>query len=1255
MNFFGAHPAANRTTMVRLAAVAVRFPVALGAALFSTLLVTVFNAVIPLVSASAVDIATSQMTGNIRVVMWLLIAVALGRYVFQFGRRFTAGILANKIQHNLRVDLLSALYQLDGPAQDHLRTGQLVSRSISDLNLVYTMVAMFPLVTGHVLTVVAILGVMLWLSPVLFITAIAMMPVFVWLSARSRTTLFSATWSAQQTIAELATQVEETVTGVRVVKAFNQEQREVSRFVAVAGKVYSEMLRAARLTARFKPLLQQLPNVSLVLCIGIGGYLALTGVITIGTFVAFSVYMSQLTSVVSMLAGMIVQQQLGIASAERVFEIIDLRPVDADPVSSAQPPTGKVGLRLSNVTFGDALNGFSITASPGETLVLVGAPGSGKTMAVNLIAGFYRPDSGSLALVDATGAAVDYLDLSRTAIRGTMGCVFEDPFLFSTSIYDAIDAGRGLSNDRIITAARQAEIYDFVAELDNGFDTQIGERGLTLSGGQRQRIALARAIADQPRILILDDATSAIDAATEAKIFENLRTQLSDTTIIAVAHRMSTVGIADAVAVVDAGRVTAYGPKADMLTDPRFMDLMTPAGDIGVQAASSVSSVVLDDDTATPPTEQLWPTKPPRQSPTYMTPSTTMRSSGGLPQRGNAHRSAAHVPATTELLSRVKDLPAVRDTPPVGGFDVFQQRLSHVSAGRLFHSVRWLLVTAIMLYVLGVAAGLAIPWLVQVALDQGVTSGDVSVLWRVSIAGLFIVTFSWVISYATTLVTAVTGERLLYELRIRCYAHLQRLSLRFYESTMSGAIITRMTTDIDALNGFLQSGFTTALVALTTLAGITVLLIFTSAPLAAIAVMGVPVIALATIVFRKISTRLYARAREEISAVNASFHQAMAGLRTAQMLGSETTVLNRFSAQSQQYATTRITAQAAVAIYFPGISAVSEILQAVVLGIGATMVADGHLPIGVLVAFLLYLERLYPPIQNLSQVFDSYQQAQIGFNRITDLLATDEDVVDIAATAPADPLPAADVEKLARSNISLDNVSFSYEAIDRPVLSGVSLTLTVGCTVAVVGTTGAGKSTLIKLLERFYDPQSGTIRAGGTDIRHIPLGLWRRHIGYVPQEAHLFNGTIASNIAYGDPDASQQEITEAARRVGALGTIAAIPGGFTAPVGDGGRGLSSGQRQLVALARAELIKPKILLFDEATATVDPATESAILSATQRVATGRTTVVVAHRLATVTRADRILVVDNGEIVEDGTHESLLTFGGIYATMWRNSPQ
>ena len=574
-----------------------------------------------------------------------------------------------------------------------------------------------------------------------------------------------------------------------------------------------------------------------------------------------------------------------------------------------------------------------------------------------------------------------------------------------------------------------------------------------------------------------------------------------------------------------------------------------------------------------------------------------------------------------------------------------------MTAGSLFYSVRWLLLLVVGLFTASVLTGLIIPSLIRHAIDHGVALGDETTMWHVTLVGLGVVLITWALTVATTIFTSLTGERLLYDLRIRSYTHLMRLPMRYFEATNTGTIMTRMTTDIDALNGFLQSGFTSAVVAITTLVGILILLAVTSIPLSLIALVGVPIIAAGTVVFRRVSTRLYARAREEISEVNALFHEAIAGLRTTQMHGMADKNLHRFTQVAARYRTTRIHTQTAVAIYFPGINAVSELISAAVLAVGVSLVAQGHLPTGVLVAFLLYLDRLYTPIQHLSQVFDSYGQAQVGFRRISALLAEPTEQAKPIESNPENTNAAVD----ARGPIRFDRVGFSYPGAAQPALRTVTFDIAPGSTVAVVGPTGAGKSTIVKLIERFYEPTEGAIRANTTNIKDLPINGWRSAVGFVPQEAHLFTGTIAENIAYGHPTASREEITDAARRVGALHAIAAIPGGFNARIGERGRGLSSGQRQLVALARAEMIHPQLLLLDEATATLDPATEKTIVAASNRVTQARTAVVVAHRLATARRADLILVVSDGVIMESGTHELLLSFGGSYATMWRgNTP-
>ena len=1255
MNFL-----ANRPTVAQLFATAWRTPTLVIAALISTILVTLFDVIVPLLAGSAVDTAMgmANVSLSINQIVTLLICIALARYAAQFTRRYTAGRLSNTVQHTLRVAILSTLQRLDGKAQDQLRTGQVVSRSISDLNLTQAMLAMVPLIVGHLLKIVITIALMLWISPLLSIVSLVILPLVVWLSAKSRATLFAATWSAQQAVADLSTHVEETVSGVRVVKAFNQETTALRRLDTLAHNVYSQMMRTAKLSARFKPLLQQLPALALVINVGIGGFLAHNGTITVGTFLAFSVYMMSLSSVVSMMAGMVVQIQLGLASASRVFDVINLEPVVADPIAVADVPGGALGLSLTNVHFANdshpVLQGVDLMVSPGETIALVGPPGSGKTMLVQLLCGFYAPDAGQLKFIADTGVTVDFAKLSRSQIRQQLACVFDEPFLYSTTIFDNIDMGRGLSEAEIRQAATWAQAVEFIDNLEGGqgFFTNLSERGLTLSGGQRQRIALARALAGKPKILLLDDATSAIDATTEAKIFAALAENFADTTIVTIAHRHSTLERADRVALMEAGQISACGTLSDMRQQPRFNRLM----DLGFHQQPEQAEILPFDDGAEPSWEQLWPSVTADNNRLKMK-THTMRNAasmaGANPLNGGRGTSrggmtaAAAMPATPTLLAQVDALPPARDTINKTAAD-FSNPLKKVTAPTLFFSVRWLIAGVIGLYVISVLASLAIPSLIRYSIDYGVVKNNTSVLWQITFLGILLVVIAWAADIATTVFTSITGERLLYELRIRSYAHLQRLGLSYFETTNTGTIMTRMTTDIDALGSFLQSGLAILVVALTTLIGIMVLLAITSPPLALIALIGVPIIAVATVVFRRISLRLYTRAREEISDVNALFHESMRGLRTEQLHHRQNHTLRHFEQVAAKYLHTRIASQTAVALYFPGINAISEILQAVVLAAGAALVAGGSLPAGVLVAFLLYLDRLYGPIQHLSQVFDAYSQAQVGLRRISALLATNSDVVD-------KPQRALDPSVVAGGSLGLENVSFSYQGFSAHALSNINLTIKPGSTVAVVGPTGAGKSTLAKLIERFYDPNEGKVTANGIDIREFPVGDWRKSIGYVPQEAHLFAGTIASNIAYGKPDASKADITDAARRVGALHAIALIPGGFNAEVSEQGHGLSAGQRQLVALARAEMMQPKILLLDEATATLDPATEKTILKASQRVLKRRTAVVIAHRLATAERADRIIVVQAGRIVEDGTHESLLSFGGIYATMWKMTNQ
>ena len=1170
-----------------------------------------FQTAVPALTGHAVDIATGNAEGSVTRTAWAMVAVAAATYVLSFTRRVTAGRLASSSQHWLRTEILRTLHRLDGPGQDTIVTGQIVSRSISDLNQYHMVLANLPMLLTRVVQLALTLAVMLWMDIPLTLMSLALLPLILWEANRSRKTLYAATWVNQHATAELAEHVEQTVSGVRVVKAFGQEQREIDQLDQLGRHLYAVKMRAAKLTARFQPVLSQLPKVALVVTIIAGGMLAIRGQITIGQFVAFTAYLTSMTSMMSMLTNQYVRLQMGMSSFDRLDDVLKLAPA----AETAAAPTAGTGLRFDNVHFSTGgnpvLNGFSLTVRPGETVALVGPPGAGKTMAVQLAGGFYQPDSGSVKLLDGSA--------SPAALRHKVLCVFDEAFLFSSSVRDNIAMGSHLPPDELDAAVREAARLacadEFIERLPDGYETEVGERGLTLSGGQRQRIALARALMAKPEVLVLDDATSAIDAVTESRILGNLREELTDVAVLTVAHRQSTVDHADQVAVVRGGAVVKCGPRDEIMESPEYLATMSADTPTELPAA--------------PTRAELWPevTEPERERVI-------------VPTTGRA----STVNATPELLARVEKLPEATEQPDLSAERLEQLRTpsSDFHVRDLFRAVRWLIAGTVALLVVGVLADLAFPTLVRAAVDRGIAGADQASLIRTGLIALAVVAVAWASMTVMTVLSSRSGERLLYGLRLRSYAHLQQLGLSFFESRLSGKIMTRMTTDIDTLSSFLQTGLAQAIVAVGSLAGVTVMLVATDGQLALVAFAAVPVIALATWGFRHFSKRFYAAARAQISAVNGEFAELIGGIRVTQTHLAQDHFEARFAQMSDEYRRIRMNSVRLVGLYFPGMQFVSQVMTAVIIGVGATRIADGTLSVGVLVAFTMYLSQLYGPIQQLGQIFDSWQQATVSFDRIRELLAERTTVPD-TGTRPG-------AHTAASGELSLNDVTFGYSPDSEPVIDGMDLSLSPGSTVALVGPTGAGKSTVVKLLARFYDPVEGAVRASGTNVAEFPLADWRRALAQVPQESYLFPGTVADNIAYGAAGATDAEVQAAVERIGALGVIGTIPGGFNARVGERGRGLSSGQRQIIALARAEMLTPAVLLLDEATATLDPATERAVLDASDKAMAGRTSVVVAHRLATAARADRILVVDEGRIIEDGCHEDLISAGGRYAHMW-----
>ena len=582
---------------------------------------------------------------------------------------------------------------------------------------------------------------------------------------------------------------------------------------------------------------------------------------------------------------------------------------------------------------------------------------------------------------------------------------------------------------------------------------------------------------------------------------------------------------------------------------------------------------------------------------------------------------------------------------PMSGVDP-DDRLDRRQAGRVLGRAAQMLgpyrrevVGASALVVVSTAAVLAGPLLLRYGIDHGIRPGDGQVLDRAVVAYVAVAVVAYLAARMQVLLVSRAGEGFLRDLRVRVFDHLLRLSMPFYDREKAGVVVSRMTSDVDSLQELVQMGLIQLVSSCLLIVGSLVVLAAVSPTLLAMCLVPLPVVVAASVRFQRESNDAYLTVRDRIGLTLSALQEGISGVRVIQAYGREDVEVERFARRNQGLYEAHMRSVRIQAWYLPVIEGSSLLCTALVVGIGGRLVADGSLTVGTVAFFVLTLSNLFEPVQQLSQLFNTVQSSGASLNKLFALLDTEPDLAEAPSTVA---LPG-------RGDLVVDDVTFSY-GTGPAVLRDVSLVLSAGEKLALVGPTGAGKSTLAKLMARLYDPSDGHVSFGGVDLRDAPVRVLRSRITVVPQEGFLFAGTIRDNVRIGRPDASDREVEDALAALGLLERFEAFPDGLDTEVNERGSRLSAGERQLVSLARAALADPAVLVLDEATSSLDPGTELLVEQAMGRLMEGRSVVVIAHRLSTAVRADRVGVVAEGGLVEIGPHADLVAAGGRYAGLY-----
>jgi ATP-binding cassette subfamily B protein len=1139
---------------------------------------------------------------------WAVWTMVFGFLTLQLGDR-----LSYSIEFDLRVWLYTHIQSAELRSLDKVASGQLVTRSITDLQLVEYFLRVFPTLIGFTPLLLALALLVIILNPFIGVLAIAALPINVWLLRKFSRRLRALSWAELNERAEVTRAIDEPVRGVRVVKAFGRESEETRKVEDVTARAYRYSMSRSRLLAKYDGMMKAVPLLTQAALLAVGAWRLSLDALSLGTFLLAFQLGTGLASVASIFDELASGWQYLRGAQDRLAEMLAL---SSRPITDGRMvPAPSTGLALEDVSvqFGPRrlLHSLNVTVAPGEFVVVHGAPGSGKTTLAALASGLMLPDEG-LARLD--GLELEFLDPGE--LRRAVRVVSEEPLLLAATLRDNLLLGAwgDVSDDALAEALSTAGADEVIAEMHGGLDGLIGDRGLTVSGGQRQRISLARALIARPRVLVLDDALSAVNPSLEIEIMRRVRAVLPETAILYITRRSSLLDVADRSIELGAPTVVPTEPisaSTEYATAQGEDDSFTIAEAGGVGAAADGVMVV----------EEL-----------------------GLEAELAAGEKRADTSGLAQidagLADMVDNLTVSSETVDISDEKVYRDELKSFSSVAGFF--KGLAVTSVVLVLIAALCKIS-PDIIFGQIGDLVGDPENTDLRGALIAAgsLVVIAFIYaVVSWAFRVQAQKFVQSVILVLRRRVFNRMMRLGVNYYDRELPGDVATRIVADLDNFLRFAQGpGFLLFSNLAICLVGLIAIIVVAPATWVIVVVM-VGLILLATLIQLPFATRGFSWAREELQVVTRKFQEDFTARHEIRHLGAHAIQTQKFVEAAWERRRSRWYATTVQNLHSSAVNFLAIMMSALLLWKTGTEVLAQTLAVGTALAVQVLANTATLPLRSLGQLYNQGLDVTVSWRRLKEPFNE--------AILPVDSPNALDTAEV-RGVVKFESVAFTYPSTRRPVLRETSFTMEPGKVTALVGYTGAGKSSIAKLLMRTYDPDGGRITVDGVDIRDYTIASYRSELGIVPQDPFLFQGTVSSNIRYGKLDATDAEVEESIRAVGAYDLLSALPDGFNHRVEEDAHNLTAAQRQLIALARAWLAKPDVLVLDESTSLLDAGVEDQIIGAVHDL--GCTTLMITHRENVAKLADNIVVLEAGQVVDEGPEEVVARAGGPYDRLWR----